>query len=107
MARSCSRARDTARWRSWEAVTVAWMVAMAATSEEDLCGGAVDDGARLAHVVLEMAGYGGGLLLRHEGSCVLLWRTHNRGGVGEGPKASNEQGPNLGERSGGRAACSG
>ena len=35
VAHSCSRVRDAARCRSWEAVTTAWMVAMAATSVED------------------------------------------------------------------------
>jgi hypothetical protein len=59
MARSCSRAKDVARWRSWEAATAAWMVAMAATSE-DAGGGVVDDEAMLAHVVSDMAGYDGG-----------------------------------------------
>jgi hypothetical protein len=32
VARSCTRAREAARWRSWEAATVAWMVEMVATS---------------------------------------------------------------------------
>jgi hypothetical protein len=42
MARSCSRARDAARWRSCEAATTAWMVAMAATSGESVAS-AVED----------------------------------------------------------------
>jgi hypothetical protein len=44
MARSCSRARDTARSRSCEAATVAWIVAMAATNKESVAG-AIDAGA--------------------------------------------------------------
>jgi hypothetical protein len=38
MACSCSRARDVACWRSCEAATTAWMVAIAATSEESVVG---------------------------------------------------------------------
>jgi hypothetical protein len=49
MARSCSKARDAARSCSWEAATAAWMVAMAATSAEDVGGVAVEDTTVSAH----------------------------------------------------------
>jgi hypothetical protein len=41
MARSSSKARDAARWRSWEAATTSWMVARAATNAEE-AGGEAD-----------------------------------------------------------------
>lgn len=55
MEHSCSRARDATRSCSYEAAKAAWMVAMAATSAEE-AGGAIDDGAMLAHVVSVWAG---------------------------------------------------
>jgi hypothetical protein len=54
---ACSRARDTARWRSWEAVMAACMVAMAVTSVEDAGGGGIDDTMMPAHVVPVMTSY--------------------------------------------------
>jgi hypothetical protein len=47
MVRSCSRARVAARSRSWETTTIAWMVAMTATSTKEV-GGGVDEGATMS-----------------------------------------------------------
>jgi hypothetical protein len=49
VARSCSRVRDVAHCRSWEAATTAWMVAMAATSAEGTGGEADVDATTSVH----------------------------------------------------------
>jgi hypothetical protein len=57
MARSWSKARDAARSRSWEATSVAWMLAMAATSAKDADGGAVEDATVSVHTGVAKVGW--------------------------------------------------
>jgi ABC-type branched-subunit amino acid transport system substrate-binding protein len=47
MAHSCSRGSNATRWRSYEAATAAWMVAMAATKAESLDGATARGGAQV------------------------------------------------------------
>jgi hypothetical protein len=55
VARSCTRAREAARWRSWEAATAAWMVEMVAMVATSVVGiGAVASGDGEASVHTEL-----------------------------------------------------
>jgi hypothetical protein len=65
IARSCSQARDTARSRSCEAATAAWMVARAVASAESVEGAG---GAQVASATSErVVNPGGGFLERRAG----------------------------------------
>jgi hypothetical protein len=57
--RSCSRAKEAAHWRSWEAATVAWMVAMLAMSVVGAGAVAGGDGAASVHTGLGVEKPGG------------------------------------------------
>lgn len=50
------QSKNAARSRSCEAAKASWMVVMAAKSVEEAGGGAIDNGAMLAHVVLVWTG---------------------------------------------------
>jgi hypothetical protein len=65
VAHSCSRVRDAARCRSWEAVTTAWMVAMAATSAEGAGGEADGDATTSVHMGSWVEKVGGERRERH------------------------------------------
>jgi hypothetical protein len=86
MACSCSRATDAMCSRSCEAAKAAWMVTMAAASDEEAGGGAIDDGA--CRRGLETRRRATEWLLRcHKGS-----EAHG-GGSGKGAKVGDVGGP--------------